>query len=303
MKLSLTQLGPCAWEYACWILGGLMLLFSLPATSSAQQATNFIDDTKIQDKLYSKGFDLLQKKHVSAKKLIDQLKTAPKTYSLDVKARDSQAEEAIKISQNYNSTVIVGWLYSSGDGRTLLSTAGGVVVDSDGLVLTNHHVLMLHQKKAQNFFVMTHDGQVFPVTTVLAADKAKDLALIRVAAKELEPAVFAKQPSVPNSEIYLIHHPHNRFYSTDRGTVSRYSTKVGKDNTRGNWMEINAIFSYGSSGCGAFNEQGELAGLVSRKEIVRKRYPNNVSEVELVVRQCVPQASIVEFLSDQREKK
>jgi hypothetical protein len=58
--------------------------------------------------------------------------------------------------------------------------------------------------------------------------------------------------------IIMIHHTENRFYTYDRGYIKRYPM-IGKKP----WMEISADFAPGGSGCGVFNANHELVGLVS----------------------------------------
>ncbi len=269
-----------------------ILVLGFSASALAQQNDVFVDDNNLKARLFRSGQRLLANGCVDADTLIEQLKDAPKSFQLELES----TEEPVAFQRNYEATVVFGSLYNCGRcNKEHLTTGGGVIVSSDGLVLTNYHVLNKEQQ-TYNFFVMTHDRKVHPVVEVLAANEANDIALVRIDAEGLIPAVVSKELAQPNSEIYLISHPHSRYFSTASGTVSRYSTKRGSKGLRRKWMDINAVFSQGSSGCGVFNDRGELTGLVSRKEIINSRDQKSEGQVEMVIRLCVPQCSIYELL-------
>ena len=62
----------------------------------------------------------------------------------------------------------------------------GFVIDRDGLIATNLHVI----GEARPIVVRTLDGRRHEVTTVEASERAADLALLRVAAHDLTPLEF-----------------------------------------------------------------------------------------------------------------
>lgn len=60
--------------------------------------------------------------------------------------------------------------------------SGGVIISSDGLVLTNHHVIDRGDSGIKGMLVMTHDGCAYPIVEVLAGSRRSDVALIRIKA-------------------------------------------------------------------------------------------------------------------------
>lgn len=152
-------------------------------------------------------------------------------------------------------------------------TASGWLASADGLVVTNHHVL---ERAAGNHYgAMTSDGEVYPVTRVLAADAAGDAAVVRIdtRGRKLSFLVLGGPPDCGTS-VTVISHPKGRFYSLTTGVVSRYHRmryhsqpdagrfKVGT--VPATWMTITADFAVGSSGGPVFNAAGEVVGMVSR---------------------------------------
>ncbi len=183
-----------------------------------------------------------------------------------------------------------------------VSTAGGVVVGPDGLVLTNYHVI---EKNPGTFGLaaVTHEGVCHPIIEILAASRADDIALIRLGGdtSDLHPAAIAKQQPGPMSLVNVLSHPHREYFVLTDGRVSRYVHDLRPDRSKTVWMEITADFGGGSSGSGVFNESGELIGLVSTiLPLVRKdgsqehigdaANPDSAKaeHVELNLHRCVP---------------
>jgi len=104
-----------------------------------------------------------------------------------------------------------------------------------------------------------------------------------------------------------VSYPAGEFFVMTHGAVSRCVT-TSRDRSRRqdnpkaseHWMEITAPFVAGSSGCGVFNEKGEVVRLVSRLHPLMRDTPPNAMDakspiasfVEMLVRRCVPLAAI-----------
>ncbi len=130
-----------------------------------------------------------------------------------------------------------------------------MIVSPDGLALTNYHVASEYNGK---LIGLLSDGRLVRVIKVLAGDLASDTALVQLDRKDLPYVPIAtKQPSAAE-DLIAIHHTESRYYTYDRGYVKRYPLIRGKP-----WMEISAEYAPGGSGCGIFNAEHELVGLVS----------------------------------------
>lgn len=244
----------------------------------------------------------------------NELKNAPRTSGIErsqltfnqPNKRDDLYEYMVK------STVYIGELYNCGKcDRTHAGFSGGVVVSEDGLVLTNYHVLESRDNgRTEGIYVMTWEGKCWGIKEILAASKNDDVALIRLDLKgnRLHAAPIAKASPNPMDEVRIISHPFGEFFVMTHGEVSRYARMRKKRDPTADrvatWMEVTAPFGSGSSGCGVFNNRGEVVGLVSS---IRPLFRNLDSEkssaqgadgkaryVEMLIRKCVPLNAISE---------
>ena len=155
------------------------------------------------------------------------------------------------------SVVVMGTLLNSGQ----LLTAGGFVLDPNGIVVTNYHVMNKTSGHVAAIGLMTADGKVYPVEEVLAASHSSDIAIVRIAAKGLTAAALSTGER-PGAAVTVISHPAGRFYFLTHGYVSRYSAWINYGRPMIG-MSITAEYCPGSSGAPVFAATGSVAGIVS----------------------------------------
>ncbi|MCA9213550.1 MAG: trypsin-like peptidase domain-containing protein [Planctomycetales bacterium] len=256
---------------------------------------------------------LLQEEEVSVEQFQKMLKDAPRTISVD--ADEFSCMRPNDRSEMYRhivkSTVLLGELYDCGQcDKTHAKYAGGVLISSDGLMLTNYHVLESKDtSKTKGFYAMTWEGKMWSIESVLLADRSQDLALLKLKSngEEFHAAPLADEAPKPIEQVRVISHPSQEFFVMTHGEVSRYviasrdrSRSDEDQNEVGYWMEITAPYGVGSSGSGIFNAQGEIVGLVSRlKPLMHGEAPSPVDArnsslvfVEMYLRRCIPLKSI-----------
>ena len=165
--------------------------------------------------------------------------------------------------------------------------AGGVVLTSDGVAVTNYHVI--ESERAGAFGAMTADGSMHSVVEVLAASKKDDVALVRLAGENFRPIPVSLGDDV-GSEVRVISHPDGRFFSYSEGVIARYFTDRKNRAPR---MQITADYARGSSGSGVFNEAGALTGLVSATtSIYYHQSKEDHDNLQMVIKSCIPVAAI-----------
>jgi S1-C subfamily serine protease len=137
----------------------------------------------------------------------------------------------------------------------------GFVVRRDGWIATNLHVIA----GARELVVATPDRREFPVVDVLAVDESRDLALLRIDARDLGALVLGDSESVrAGDSVVAIGHPLGLEDTVSNGLVSAIRV-VDPSLTM---LQISAPIAPGSSGGPLFNERGEVIG-VARGIITR----------------------------------
>jgi len=137
-------------------------------------------------------------------------------------------------------------------------SGSGVVVASDGVVLTNHHVV-----EGGTFYDVRVVDAKGTVQTFQArpfkADKQRDLAMIRIAPPApLLPVDIAKDAPKAGTKVFAIGSPFALEGSISEGIVSQLRTDGDAV-----FIQTTAAISPGSSGGGLFLETGKLVGVTT----------------------------------------
>lgn len=172
-----------------------------------------------------------------------------------VKPASSTVEELAKTAGK--SVVEVSFIGRDGKQQGLGS---GFVVSADGLIATNLHVI----GEARPISVKLHDQRVFEVSEVHASDRALDLAVLRIAAKDLPALVLGDSSKLNQGEaVVALGHPHGLKHSVVSGVVS------GRREVEGRQMiQLAMPIEPGNSGGPLLDMQGRVHGLVTMKSLV-----------------------------------
>ena len=141
----------------------------------------------------------------------------------------------------------------------------GFVISSDGIILTNKHVVL--DTKAE-YTVVTHDGKKYDAK-VLARDPIQDLALIKVEAGDLKPAKLGDSDSIKLGQTAIaIGYSLGEFSNTvSVGVISGLSRTItasgagiGTETIQG-VIQTDAAINPGNSGGPLLNLRGEVIGV------------------------------------------
>jgi serine protease Do len=178
--------------------------------------------------------------------------------------------------------------------------AGGFIISKEGLAVTNYHVM--ENKKAGGFGGMTMEGEIYPVIKVVASSKINDLAIVQLSGKDFHPLPIAEGDTV-GSDVTVISHPEGRFYTVSKGIISRYYTLRGGDERGSPRMAITADFAKGSSGSPVFNQSGAVVGVVaSTNSIYYNKSKGVETNLQMVIKSCIPSGSILKLLSPAKKR-
>jgi len=168
-----------------------------------------------------------------------------------------------------------------------LKNASGYVINEDGVIATNYHVIEV--KKGVNIsglFATDHEGNVYPVTKILAASQSNDLAILQVNTngKKLKVLPFAEEELI-GSDIYVMGKPFSNNFFMTKGIVSRKYISERDDEVK---IAITAEFAQGSSGGPVVNENGQLIGMVSGTIMNYSNGSKEHGDLQLVIKEVIP---------------
>jgi Do/DeqQ family serine protease len=137
----------------------------------------------------------------------------------------------------------------------------GVVVTTDGYILTNNHVV----DGADNVTVDFTDGRSMPAK-IVGTDKPSDLALLKVNGTNLHAVALGDSDNVKVGDVVLaLGNPLNVGQTVTMGIISAKgrSTGVG-DGSYEDFLQTDAPINHGNSGGALVNTKGELVGINSQ---------------------------------------
>ena len=145
------------------------------------------------------------------------------------------------------------------DSKYNVRTGTGFVIHPDGLIVTNEHLIT----DAEQIVAQLSDGRKFPVR-VIAFDRWYDLAVVKIAAKNLNVPTFGNSDEVKVGEPILIMGNALGFSnSVSQGIISGKGRHVQDEFGRvfENIFQTDAAMNFGDSGGPLVNMNGEIIGL------------------------------------------
>ena len=138
------------------------------------------------------------------------------------------------------------------------SLGSGVIIDREGFILTNHHVVA----NADEIQVKLSDTRSFPAELV-GSDPRTDLALIRVHSKELSPAQLGNSDELGVGDwVLAIGNPFGLEETVTAGIVSAKERVIGAG-PFDNFIQTDASINPGNSGGPLIDQDGKVVGVNS----------------------------------------
>lgn len=143
-----------------------------------------------------------------------------------------------------------------------IGTGSGVIVSTDGYIITNNHVV----EGAEKVEVELADKRVLKAT-VIGSDPPSDIAVIKVEATGLPTVPFGDSDKVEVGDIVLaVGNPLDIGQTVTMGIISAKGRRSpgGTDRTYENFLQTDASINRGNSGGALVNLRGELIGIPSQ---------------------------------------
>lgn len=139
------------------------------------------------------------------------------------------------------------------------SLGSGVIVSSDGLIVTNHHVV----ESADEIEIALADGRTVPAK-IVGTDPETDLAVVKVNVKDLPAITFADAEKSSVGDVVLaIGNPFGVGQTVTQGIISALGRTHLGINTFENFIQTDAPINPGNSGGALIDTQGNLVGVNS----------------------------------------
>ncbi len=138
----------------------------------------------------------------------------------------------------------------------------GVILTSDGYILTNNHVIT-----GATLIKVILINETAYEATIVGTNAAQDVALLKVSAASLPPATLGNSDNIHvGDKVLAIGNPTGLLGGTvTDGIVSALDREIAVDGVTMHVMQISAAVNPGNSGGGLFNVRGELIGIVNAK--------------------------------------
>ena len=175
-------------------------------------------------------------------------------------AEDPQDASTASLEAFKNSTVVV---------MTDRGIGTGIILDTNGMIVTNHHVI----ENNTSITVALYDGRVYSATLV-GSDSYYDVAVIKINAPDLVPAVFANSENVYTGErVYAIGTPAGADFawSVSAGIVSHPYREFKFYNSEDllekslYYIQTDALVNPGNSGGPLINKNCEVIGIINMR--------------------------------------
>jgi serine protease DegQ len=143
--------------------------------------------------------------------------------------------------------------------REVSNLGSGVIVSSNGYIITNHHVV----EAADEIQVALADGQSLPAR-VVGADPETDLAVLKIDADNLPAITFAPTDSLKVGDwVLAVGNPFGVGQTVTAGIVSALGRTHLGINTFENFIQTDAAINPGNSGGALVDSAGHLVGVNS----------------------------------------
>ncbi len=147
-----------------------------------------------------------------------------------------------------------GWREVGGRGS-------GVIISSDGYVVTNNHVVRIQRQIARDIFVTLQDGRRFRAT-VLGTDSQNDVALLKIDGKNLPVAQMGDSDKLQVGDwVIAVGNPFGLGTTVTAGIVSALNRSLEGVGAPSGFIQTDAAINQGNSGGALADSRGRLIGI------------------------------------------
>tara|TARA_B100001109_G_scaffold221361_1_gene192815 strand:+ start:2466 stop:3866 length:1401 start_codon:yes stop_codon:yes gene_type:complete len=149
--------------------------------------------------------------------------------------------------------------YGNENDRTTVGTGSGVIVSSDGYIITNNHVI----ENATQIEITTNDNKSYDAE-LIGTDKNSDIAVLKINGESRFPYIrFADSDQTKIGEwVLAVGNPFNLTSTVTAGIISAKSRDLNDyDSKNQSFIQTDAAVNSGNSGGALVNINGDLIGI------------------------------------------
>lgn len=161
------------------------------------------------------------------------------------------------VALSSNQMTFQDFFYGRSTPRTQVGTGSGVIINADGYIITNNHVI----NNAQELSVTLNNNKTYKAELV-GTDPKTDIALLKIEAdKDLPFVTFADSDNVKIGEwVLAVGNPFNLTSTVTAGIISAKSRDLS-GTSKQSFLQTDAAVNPGNSGGALVNTNGELVGI------------------------------------------
>lgn len=171
------------------------------------------------------------------------------------------SNQALINATKYAYDSVVSITITQGEAK---SSGSGVILTSDGYIVTNHHVI----EGEGDISVTLSNGKKYNATFI-ASDRQTDLGIIKIDAKNLRAATLGSTDDIIlGAAVIAIGNPLGYLAGTvTTGIIGGIDRNITIEGQKMTLIQTDAAVNPGNSGGGLFNIDGKLIGIVNAKSV------------------------------------
>ncbi|MGC1204602.1 MAG: trypsin-like peptidase domain-containing protein [Flavobacteriaceae bacterium] len=161
------------------------------------------------------------------------------------------------VSMSSGPTSFEDLFFGRSQPKSQMGTGSGVIINSDGYIITNNHVI----NNAQELSVTLNDNQTYKAE-VIGTDPKTDIALLKIKSeKDLPYVTFGDSDNAKIGEwVLAVGNPFNLTSTVTAGIISAKSRDLTGTSAQ-SFIQTDAAVNPGNSGGALVNTNGELIGI------------------------------------------
>lgn len=207
---------------------------------------------------------------------------APIESKIEIKDEELSAKDIYKKCAKSVVGIIVNQNSRSFFGDQIQVQGSGVIIKSDGYILTNAHVIGDCYRPNSDISVILDDETPIQAN-LIGKDDTLDLAVIKIEKSGLPTIKFGDSSSLSTGEkVFAIGNPQGLQRSMTDGIISALNRKIGKNIWSDSYIQTNANINPGNSGGALIDSKGNLIGINTAKldesEGIGFAIPSNIAK-------------------------